>query len=260
MTEAVVVTSVEAKAAEPTSVPESSAPTAEAPKTEEAPPATVPPQAEGAQDPSPEAAPAASEVATEDTKPASETTAAETQKVPKSPSLLYRLLGPLKDKVKIPKKERKMEDTKPEPSTEEHTKTEAVLPSKAVTEEAPVPATETPAETSTEPATTTDVSNEETKESSKEKKAERKDARQSAVKVGRRLSSRVGEFFKPKKAETATPAKVDENPPTIDSPPPVEPLEHPATASSADNSGSAPAPEEPKTEAPPVVPVVAAAA
>jgi hypothetical protein len=137
-------------------------------------------------------------------------------------------------------------------------------------------ATEAPAETSTEPAATTDVSNEEAvgltcgcpklaltvlqKESSKGKKAERTDARQAAVKVGRRLSSRLGDIFKPRKFETATPAKVDENPPTIASPPPVAPLEDPATATSADNSNSAPPPGEPKTEALPVVPVVAAAA
>jgi hypothetical protein len=97
------------------------------------------------------------------------------------------------------------------------------------------------------------------KDSSKEKKAEKRDARQSAVKVGRRLSSRVGEFFKAKKFENTTQAKVDENPPTIDKPEPVAPLEHPATAGSADNT-DAPASGEPKTEAPPAVPVVAAAA
>jgi hypothetical protein len=137
------------------------------------------------------------------------------------------------------------------------------------------PATEAPAESSTEPAATTDVSNEETvcltcgysklaltvlqKESSKGKKAERNDPRQAAVKVGRRLSSRLGLMFRPKNYDAAPPAKVDENPPTIASPPPVAPLEDPATATSADNSDSAPAPE-PKTEALPVVPVVAAAA
>jgi hypothetical protein len=87
-----------------------------------------------------------------------------------------------------------------------------------------------------------------------EKKVERRDVRQSAAKVGRRLSARVNDFFKPKKTETTTPAKVDENPPKIDEPAPVAPLENPATE-------TAPAPvEEPKVEAPPAAAVVAAAA
>ena len=84
---------------------------------------------------------------------------------------------------------------------------------------------------------------------------EKRDVRQTAAKVSRRLSSRVGELFKPKKAETPTPAKVDENPPKIDEPAPVAPLENPATEAAA-----APA-EEPKVaEVPPAAPVVAAAA
>jgi hypothetical protein len=94
-----------------------------------------------------------------------------------------------------------------------------------------------------------------------EKKVERRDVRQSAAKVGRRLSSRVGELFKPKKLETTTPAKVDENPPKIDEPAPVAPLENPATTTTVDASEAAPARvDEPKAEAPPVAPVVAAAA
>lgn len=87
-----------------------------------------------------------------------------------------------------------------------------------------------------------------------EKKVEKRDVRQTAAKVGRRLSSRVNDLFKPKKTETVTPAKVDENPPKIDEPAPVAPLENPATESQAPV-------EEPKVaEAPPVAPVVAAAA
>ena len=82
-----------------------------------------------------------------------------------------------------------------------------------------------------------------------------------AVKVGRRLSARVGDFFKTKpKAEVTPPAKVDEHPPKIDEPTPVAPLENPA-------SESAPAPEskieetaKPVEPAPAVTPVVAAAA
>ena len=54
------------------------------------------------------------------------------------------------------------------------------------------------------------------------------------AKVGRRLSARVGDFFKPKpKTEVATPAKVDEHPPKIDEPSPVAPLENPASESAA---------------------------
>ena len=87
---------------------------------------------------------------------------------------------------------------------------------------------------------------------------ERRDVRQTAAKVGRRLSSRVGDLFKAKKAETPAPAKVDENPPKIDEPTPVAPLENPASSTTE----AAPAPaEEPKAaEVPPVAPVVAAAA
>jgi len=88
------------------------------------------------------------------------------------------------------------------------------------------------------------------------------------VKVGRRLSSRVGELFKSKKIESTVPAKVDENPPKIDEPAPVAPLENPAsTTATGDASEVAPAPdvapapaEEPKADVPPAAPVVAAAA
>lgn len=51
-----------------------------------------------------------------------------------------------------------------------------------------------------------------------------------ALKVGRRLSARVGDLFKSKpKSEVQAPAKVDENPPMIDEPEPVAPLENPAS-------------------------------
>ena len=87
-----------------------------------------------------------------------------------------------------------------------------------------------------------------------EKKPEKRDARQTAAKVGRRLSSRVGELFRPKKTEASTQAKVDENPPKIEEHTPVAPLENPAAEET-------PAPaEEPKTEVPPAAPVVAATA
>ncbi len=95
-----------------------------------------------------------------------------------------------------------------------------------------------------------------------EKKPEKRDAKASAAKVGRRLSSRIGDIFKPRKLETSTQAKVDENPPKIDEPTPVAPLENPAApASTGPITEEAPAPvEDPKPEVPPAAIVVAATA
>lgn len=74
------------------------------------------------------------------------------------------------------------------------------------------------------------------------------------------MSARVGEFFKTKpKAEHNTPAKVEENPPKIEESEPIAPLENPAAEEAAEST-PAPAVEEPKIEAPPAAPVVAAAA
>ena len=48
------------------------------------------------------------------------------------------------------------------------------------------------------------------------------------MKVSRRLSARVGDFFRPKaKTEVTTPAKVDEHPPKIEKPETIAPLENP---------------------------------
>ena len=81
------------------------------------------------------------------------------------------------------------------------------------------------------------------------------------MKVGRRLSSRVGELFKSRKVEPTAPPKVDENPPKIDEPAPVAPLENPATTATGDApEATSAAAEEPKAEVPPAAPVVAAAA
>jgi hypothetical protein len=87
------------------------------------------------------------------------------------------------------------------------------------------------------------------------------------VKLGRRLSARVGDFFKPKpKAEVAAPAKVDEHPPKIEEPSPVAPLENPATenatspAAQPTSEAAVPVEESKPIEAPPAAPVVAAAA
>lgn len=92
-------------------------------------------------------------------------------------------------------------------------------------------------------------------------KEEKKEEKPKSPKVGRRLSARVGDFFKPKaKAEPTTP-KVEENPPKLAESEPIAPLENPAAETAAAESTPAPeATEEPKTEAPPAAPVVAAAA
>jgi hypothetical protein len=65
-------------------------------------------------------------------------------------------------------------------------------------------------------------------EEAKETPAVKSEAK--ALKISRRLSARVGDFFKPKpKTEHTTPAKVDEHPPKIDKPEAIAPLENPAT-------------------------------
>ena len=88
-----------------------------------------------------------------------------------------------------------------------------------------------------------------------------KEEKPKSPKIGRRLSARVGDFFKPKpKAEHNTPPKVEENPPKIEEPTPVAPLENPAAEATEATPAAAPASEEPKVEAPPAAPVVAAAA
>lgn len=93
----------------------------------------------------------------------------------------------------------------------------------------------------------------------KEEIAEEKKAEEKKVKLGRRISSRIGEIFKAKpRAETATPAKVDENPPKIDEPEAVAPLENPAeTEAAAEPAAEAIAAP---IEAPAAAPVVAATA
>lgn len=83
---------------------------------------------------------------------------------------------------------------------------------------------------------------------------EKKDVK--ATKVSRRISARVTDFFKIKKQEVNTPAKVDENPPVIDEPTPLPPLENPAT----DAPASTEPPAEASEPAPAVAPVIAAAA
>jgi hypothetical protein len=82
-------------------------------------------------------------------------------------------------------------------------------------------------------------------------------------KVGRRLSARVGDLFKSKpKAEAAHPAKIEEQPPKIEEPAPIAPLENPSDAPAAQPAATetAAATEEPKPAAPAAAPVVAATA
>lgn len=99
-------------------------------------------------------------------------------------------------------------------------------------------------------------------------KEEKKEEKPKSPKVGRRLSARVGDFFKARtKSEVPVPAKVEENPPKIEEPTPVAPLENPAAeeaaatpAATEEAKAEEPKPEEPKVEAPPAAPVVAATA
>jgi len=213
------------------------------------------------------------EAKTEEPAPAAEATtepiaeegkAAESEvKRPKSPGLLAKLQDIL-NKVKVPKspkKEKKKDEIEAPPA--EEPVPEAVADSSTVATEEPAKAEETPADAVKETETApTEASGEPAHEDHKEKKEDEKKAR-----LARRLSSRVGDFFKPKaKTEVATPAKVDEHPPKIDEPAPVAPLENPATETAPAGAAAEPAPEptapieEPKIEAPPVAPVVAAAA
>lgn len=66
------------------------------------------------------------------------------------------------------------------------------------------------------------------------------------------------DFFKIRKQEVNAPAKVDENPPVIDEPAPLPPLENPATGAPAAPAAQPPA--EASETAPAATPVIAAAA
>ena len=74
------------------------------------------------------------------------------------------------------------------------------------------------------------------------------------------MSSRVTDFFKSKKHAVNAPAKVDENPPVIDEPTPLPPLENPATGGAAPVDAPAAPAAEVSDPAPPSAPVVVAAA
>lgn len=80
------------------------------------------------------------------------------------------------------------------------------------------------------------------------------DVKAKASKVGRRLSARMNLFFKPKSKEEVPQQKVNEEPPKIEEPKPVAPLENLSQPEALN------AAEEPKPEAAPAAPAVAAAA
>ncbi|KAF8136710.1 hypothetical protein EV363DRAFT_749909 [Boletus edulis] len=202
---------------------------------------------------------------------------------PRSPGILSKLLAPFKETrkqvekrvkaPKSPKKEKQKDEIEPA-APAEAVPAEAKAEEPAKVEEAPaaeeVPAAEAVKETETapvveetpvpvEPAAESAPAETAVAEAPKEDKVdEKKEKDVKAMKVSRRISARVTEFFKPKKAEVNAPAKVDENPPVIDQPTPLPPLEHPATDATA-----APTTEQPvesSEPAPAAAPVIAAAA
>jgi hypothetical protein len=192
-------------------------------------------------------------VATEDSaKPESKAEDEPKKDAPKSPSFLSKLLSNIKigggeKKAKSPKKEKKKEEVEATATAE--------APKEASATEVPVEVPVVPVEVvetgkeaepvvAETPAAVPVVVAEEPKETPK---AER------AMKVSRRLSAKVGDFFKSKpKTEVTTPAKVDEHPPKIDKPEAIAPLENIDTEAAKV--------EEPAKPVEASVPVVAAAA
>jgi len=135
-------------------------------------------------------------------------------------ALLLQAPAPAVEEPAAPTEEPAPADAKPE---------ETPAPEPAV-EAAPAPAepikeAETPAPVESE-APVPETTSEEAKKEEKEEKLAR-----SPVKIGRRLSARVGEFFKTRSKDVSPPAKVDEAPPKIEEPTPVAPLENPAADS-----------------------------
>jgi len=168
--------------------------------------------------------------------------------------------APASEEPAAPVEESAPADPKPE---------EPPAPEPAV-EEAPAPAspvkeTETPAPAESEAPVPETTAEEPKKGDDKKEEKEEKGSR-SPLKIGRRLSARVGDLFKTTKSkEVNTPVKVDEAPPKIEEPTPVAPLENPA-ADSTPATAEVPKKEE-TTEAnePPKIidaapaPVIAAA-
>jgi len=139
----------------------------------------------------------------------------------------------------------------PAPAAEEAPKEEeAAAPAPVVEAAEPVKETETAAAPAAE-ETPAPAEAPAPKEEA-EKTTAAKEEKVKAQKLGRRISARVTELFKPKhREESAHPAKVDENPPVIEEPAPVAPLE---------TSVEAPESNAPESAAHPATPSVAAAA
>ena len=117
-----------------------------------------------------------------------------------------------------------------------------------VVEETPVPAepvkeTEVPAPAESAEAPVPETTTEEPKKEDDKKDEKEEKITRSPLKIGRRLSARVSDLFKPSKSkEVNHPVKVDEAPPKIEEPAPVAPLENPAADSAPGKV------EEPKKE------------
>ncbi|KAG6376443.1 NOL1/NOP2/sun family-domain-containing protein [Boletus reticuloceps] len=264
-------------------------PTTEAPAVDEVAPATQPAPTETAAEattapvePVTEAAPA--EPAKEEAKTDAAAEVPKKEERPRSPgSILSKLLAPFKETrkqvekrvkaPKSPKKEKQKDEVEPA-APAEAAPAEAKAEEPAKVEEAPAveepPAAEAVKETETapavdetpapvEPAAESAPAETAAAEAPKEEKVdEKKEKDVKAMKVSRRISARVTEFFKAKKAEVNAPAKVDENPPVIDQPTPLPPLEHPATDATAAATTEQPA--ESSEPAPAAAPVIAATA
>jgi hypothetical protein len=128
--------------------------------------------------------------------------------------------------------------------------------------ETAAPATEAPATEAAPAAEATEAEAAEAKDELKEEpKTKKEKSPSAAAKVSRRLSARVGDFFKAKKhddkATAATSPKVDEEAPKLEEPAPVAPLENPAAEEGAakeetkveETAHHEPAADEVKTEA-----------
>jgi len=145
---------------------------------------------------------------------------------PKSPNFLAKIFGGFKGekKVKAPKKEKKKEEVEAPATMEAPEEVPAAAEMPAV--EVPVVETVKEAEpvvTAPEPAVVAEEVKMETPAVVQKAEGNK------ALKIGRRLSARVGDLFKKPKTEVQTPAKVDELPPKIEEPVRVAPLENPAS-------------------------------
>jgi len=189
-----------------------------------------------------------------------EVKAASTQKRPKSPNLLSKLLAPFKNekKVKAPKSPTKKEKEKDKKKEEEEAET-------PVTEEAPKPEETPAAAVDTAADLPKDVSEQpkdiETSAAETPAADAPKEEKYKGHKFTRRLSARVGDLFRKTRSEVPTTARVDELPPKIDEPTPVAPLENPASkAVAAETSAEPSEPIKPIEPVPTATPIVAAAA